>query len=484
MARLVGAVDVGTSRVKAVAVTAEGEVVRAEEVRLELSAGGGRAEHDPARLLRAVRWGLGRLREWGAACAGLSVYRGSVVAWERGGRPLTPVVTWMDRAGLTWRPPLPARLARLLPLLRTALLPGSPALTMGYLLERHGLRDGVCRGEVYVWTLDAFLAYSLSGRYVGDPASMGLTGLINPLTLRRLPLVARLLGLECVEEPEPLPHDEVLAEVGGVEVGPIIADQQAAVVGLGCARPGYVKVTMGTGVFVDAVVDGPRLPLSADLIPVLVLHARRSRLYGVEGFAAGVGASVDLAVELGLIRGYEELEEAVEPPSDAVAVPLLGGSRTPYLPEAGLLIAVLNPTRGRGELARAVAHGVAAVAAAVLRRVVGYVGAVREVRVGGGLARSRVLVQLLADYSGLELRVASDPYDSARGAAVLAARACGLADWPHEGEVRVRLRTVRPRGGGEVGSATYELLKRKLGAGLWRALRGYLDLLRLARSRS
>ncbi len=446
MRRLAGAIDVGTSRVKAVAFDAETlTLVRVYEARLTLRTGsGGKVEHNPHELMAAVRAAARRLREWGVCCAGISVFRGSVLAWERrDGKPLTMIVTWMDRRILYRKQPLRLRAASHLPLIGKALSPGSPALALKVLLEERGLLEQARKGLVLAWTLDAYIAYALSGRFIADPSSATLTGLLHPKTMRPLRIVESTLNLTGIEYPELIPHDGQLARVEGVDVGPIVADQQAAAIGLGCLNPGCMKVTMGTGVFADQVTGRPKLPSAKELLPVLMLYANGMRVYGVEGFAAGVGTAVETLVEAGLAE-YEELENVDEkPPEGVVVVPSLAGLRTPYAPWIGLTVVLTKPV-SRADMVSALSHGVALTAAAVALRVAGYAGDPNEVRVGGGLTRSRRIVQLLATYMGRAVQLSSDHYDSARGAAILATLAHGVRSLREVLEWRPRSVEIAP----------------------------------------
>jgi glycerol kinase len=235
---------------------------------------------------------------------------------------------------------------------------------------------------------------------------------------------------------------------------------------------------MGTGVFIDAVTGTPKLPLALDLIPVLILYTSRTRVYGVEGFAAGVGLAVELFRELGILRDYAELDRAEHPPHDVYVLPVLAGLRTPYAPWLGLVVAIPYPTASREEFVRALAHGVALTAAALLRRVASYVKDVRTVRVGGGLARSLNIVRLLANYSGYELEVVGQGFDSARGVALLAGYACGKLGWHVVENPPVKAKRLKPASVRRDAVLSFYKLLRMLGSSeLWYQLRSYLDLL-------
>ncbi len=442
MARLLGSIDIGTSRVKAIAFNEDFNPTRTVEWRLNITHRGVSAEQDPLELARAVKAAVARLREWGVCCIGVSVYRGSVLAWKVDGSPLTRIVTWMDRRTLCFKPSLLIRLASRLPVIGKAFRPGSPALAMKLLTDTMGLHETLKRGEALLWTIDAYVAHVLYGKPVADPSSAVLTGLIHPIKLEKIGFTASILGLKHVEPPEIKPHDEITGSVGGLAVGPIIADQQAASIGLGCLSKGCVKISMGTGVFVDAATVEPLLSPSTDIVTVLTLWIRSGRWYGVEGFAAGVGAVVDSLVELGILD-YELLGKCCrlgrdQPP--LIALPLTGGLRTPYIPEAEALI--VGPVTARESLCSATCRGIALLTAHIARRITGYVKAKGSVRVGGGLARSRPLVELLASLLAKHVERLPDGYDASRGAALLSAYVHGVIGKRELFNPPLRLETV------------------------------------------
>ncbi|MEB3861856.1 MAG: hypothetical protein GSR84_06515, partial [Desulfurococcales archaeon] len=316
-------IDVGTSGARLSVYREDLALESRLESRLGLRLHGGRVEQDPLELLRVFRELVGKASRLGCKVLGVSLYRGSVLAWSRG-RPLSGIVTWMDSRGVEeyYRLPPHVRLASILPGVGKAIKPGSPALAMRSLARSHpGAR---------VWSLDAFLAEALTGEFISDPGQATLTGLYNPYTLKPLTIVQRLLGLR-LEVPQLAYHDEPLTSIEGVQIGPLAPDQQAASIGLGCLRPGCIRATLGTGMFISAALEG-RPPLATgSLVPLVNLATRGERMYGVEGFAAGVGMVYEAFAKV--LGGFKEIEEKARKAREASpVVPVLAGLRTPYMP--------------------------------------------------------------------------------------------------------------------------------------------------------
>ncbi|BAN89697.1 carbohydrate kinase [Aeropyrum camini SY1 = JCM 12091] len=385
---------------------------------LPLILGGGRVEQDATVLIGRVREMLEKAGRSGCSVVGLSVYRGSVVAWRRG-EPLGGVVTWMDSRGLeeySRLPPL-ARLASKTPVLGKALQPGSPALVIRRLWLSHpGAR---------VWSVDGFLSDLLTGEFTSDPGQAALTGLISPYSLKPLASVIRLLGLGGLELPRLHFHDTPLSRVDGVAVGPMVADQQAASIGLGCLRAGCAKATLGTGLFIDAPLEGGLPLFTGDLIPVVNLALPGRVCYGLEGFAAGVGMVFDAFARV--LGGFGVLEEkALEPGDPAPVVPVLAGLRTPYRPLLRGAVLGVSPGFTAASLAKGLILGTLLTLLTIYRELAGRVGGFRELRIGGGLSRLGLLASSIASAVGVRVYRSVDYNDSARGAALVAGYASGV----------------------------------------------------------
>ena len=451
---LVASIDVGTSRVKLrIYDVDEGFAqIYGETVNAPLIRRGYVAEQDPIKLRDIVFHMLRVAAERGVKAVGFSVYRASVVAWEKNGTPLTGIVTWMDRRSLAVyeRLPLYLKLVSKLPVIGTVFSPGSPLLMMRHFLHQPLVGEAVRRGDAYLWTLDALIAYWVTGRFTADPSNAALTGLLDPRTLKPFPLIPRLAGLRKLELPEIALHDQVIGSWEGVSIGPIIADQQAASVGLKCLEEGCMKISLGTGMFLDyATGPKPLLGAGEGLVPLLLLYTSTTRIYGVEGFLAGPGILIDSLVS-SFFESYEDLARHAAMEEDAaLLVPSVAGLRVPYKPFMEGALLGITPKPSKPMLARGAVAGIALAATDIYYRLASAVGEPHTVRVGGGLSRLGPLIQLMCRWIGRPLEVSINPDDSARGSAMLAALASGLLEGLDD--VQVSLKTVEPEHKGEPG---------------------------------
>ena len=226
------------------------------------------------------------------------------------------------------------------------------------------------------------------------------------------------------------------AETTGLRIGtPVVAgggDQAAQAVGVGAIRPGIVALTLGTSGVVFASTDSCLIEPEGRLHSFCHALPNRWHLMGVMLSAAGSlqwyrdTFSPDVS--------FDELmsEAAVAPPGSEglIFLPYLSGERTPYPdPLARGAWVGLTLRHKRGHLTRSVLEGVAFGLKDSFALIQGAgLGAIEQVRVSGGGAKSALWRQIIADVLGAELVTVNSTEGAANGAAILASVGCGA--WP------------------------------------------------------
>jgi glycerol kinase len=433
-------IDEGTSAVKAVLY--DGDLRAVAEARREkplVHPRPGWVEQDPEVVLTAVVDAVAEILSVApdrvTAC-GLDHQGESVLAWDaETGRPLSPIVTWQDKRSQEILDRL-ERDGRGEEIVRRSGMPLDPYFSAGkiaWLLEHDdALASRLAAGTLRIGTVDSFLCDRLGAGFATDPSTASRTQLGAP------EWDPALLELFSVPR-EVLPAIEDTAGDLGVLSHPSwptelpltarCVDQQAALAGAGCVKPGLVKATYGTGVFVLAHAGDQRPQPTGGLVPTVAWRVDDRVEWAIDGGVFTAGALLEwLSRDLGLARDPAALAQAAATVDDAGGVrvlPALAGVGAPWWKsDARAVISGLTAGSRPAHVARAALE-------AISWRVADVVRAVREsvpvevLRVDGGLTRDPTLLQLQADFAGV--RVERGAVDAtAAGAAALAAVGAGL----------------------------------------------------------
>jgi glycerol kinase len=453
-------IDEGTSAVKAVLYDADlrplAEARREKTLSYPRS---GWVEQDPEEVLAAVVDAVAAvLREAPeeiAAC-GLDHQGESVLAWDaETGRPLTPIVTWQDKRSQEILDRLEAS-GRGEEIRARSGMPLDPYFSAGklaWLLERSSeVVSAREAGTLRLGTVDSFICDRLGAGFATDPSTASRTQLGAPVwdqvlleifgvPLELLPAIADTVGDLGV-----LRHPSWPMEL------PLRArcvDQQAALAGAGCVRPGLVKATYGTGVFVLAHAGTERPEPGGGLLPTIAWSVDGRLEWAIDGGVFTAGALLEwLSRDLGLASDPAALAAAaaqVDDAGGARVLPALAGVGAPWWrPEARGVIAGLTARTRPSHLARAALEAIAWRVADVLS-VVRETVPVEVLRVDGGLTRDPTLLQLQADAAGVTVQPGAVDATAA-GAAALAAVGAGL--WASTLEIADRVpagEAVKPR---------------------------------------
>ncbi len=229
------------------------------------------------------------------------------------------------------------------------------------------------------------------------------------------------------------------APLAGVALAGILGDQQAALFGQACLRPGQAKNTYGTGCFLLMNTGEKPFPSTSGLITTLGYKlGAEPAVYALEGSIAIAGALVQwLRDNLGLIRGADEIEalaKSVADNGDVYFTPAFSGLYAPHWrTDARGIIAGLTRFANRGHIARAALEATAYQTREVLDAMVRDSGvAMRELRVDGGMVVNELLMQFQSDILGVPVVRPKVIETTALGAAYAAGLAVGFWDSPAE----------------------------------------------------
>ena len=222
---------------------------------------------------------------------------------------------------------------------------------------------------------------------------------------------------------------QAAAEVTGLSAGtPVVAgggDQSAQAVGVGAVEPGIFALTLGTSGVVFATTEDALVEPQGRLHAFCHALPGRWHLMGVMLSAAGSlqWYRDTLAPGMDFDSLVEEARNITPGSEGLVFLPYLTGERTPHPdPLARGAWVGLTVRHERAHLTRAVLEGVAFGIKDIFTLIQqAGLGAIRQVRISGGGARSALWQQIIADVLGFELVTVNTTEGAAYGAALLAA---------------------------------------------------------------
>jgi glycerol kinase len=384
----------------------------------------------------------GKISASDLAAIGITNQRETVVLWDRRtGKPLANAIVWQDRRTATYCDAL--RAAGHGPMIqrKTGLVIDAyfSASKLRWLLDNvPGARARATRGELAFGTIDTWLVWKLTGGkiHVTDPSNASRTMLFNIVTGRWDPALLKLFRIPASVLPEVRSSSEVYGKatgiVAGVPIAGIAGDQQAALFGQACSRPGMVKNTFGTGCFM-LMNTGTRPIRSRNKLLTTVAWRIGSRTeYALEGSIFIAGAVVQyLRDSLGIIKKSSDVEPLARSVADTGGVyfvPAFVGLGAPHWDQFARG-AIVGLTRGSGSahIARAALEAIGYQVADVLAAMQADSKLkLRELRVDGGAVVNNLLMQFQADILRCPVVRPRVPETTALGAAYLAGLAVGF----------------------------------------------------------
>jgi xylulokinase len=422
--------DVGTSGVKALAVSGTGEVLARSEVGYGLSTPRpGWAEQDPVDWWRATERALAELELRDVAGIGLSGQMHGLVALDAAGEVIRPAILWNDQRTAEQCREIEQRVGfeRLVELTGNRALTGFTAPKLLWLREHEP--ESYARIARVMLPKD-YVRLRLCGEHAIDVADASGTLLFDVARRRWSDEVLAALEIPREWLPRVLESAEVSGTTpGGVPVAAGAGDQAAGALGVGAIAPGPASVVLGTSGVVFSALDAYRADAQARVH--VFCHAVPGRWHAMGVMLSAAGSlqwfrdTLAPGVEFGAL-----LEEAArwEPGAEGLTfLPYLAGERTPHAdPDARGAFTGLSLRHDRGALARAVLEGVAFGLRDCLD-VVRDVGASPEVaRASGGGARSELWLKIVASVLELPVERVAVEEGAAYGAAMLGGIAGGI----------------------------------------------------------
>lgn len=449
MTRYILAIDQGTTSSRAIIFNESGEVLsQAQQEFEQLFPANGHVEHRPKDIWQTcLDVSLAAINQQSLTpsdigCIGISNQRETTLVWEKtSGEPVYNAIVWQDRRTAEMCNQLKLQGHETLVQSKTGLLldPYFSATKLAWILDNvPGARRRAEQGELLFGTVDTYLLWQLTrGRsHKTDATNASRTMLYNIhngdwdqelLDLFRIPSIMLPQVCDCSAE-----FGSAVALGADIPITGIAGDQQAALFGQACFKPGMVKSTYGTGCFMILNTGEQPLQSRHRLLTTVAYQLQGKTCYGIEGSIFIAGAAIQwLRDGLKLINNAQQtqaLAENANPDTDVYMVPAFTGLGAPYWdPDARG--ALLGLTRDTG-IEDIVAAGLLSVCYQTrdLLEAMNKDGAdlPQTLRVDGGMVANGWFVQALANTLNCRVQIPATAETTALGAAYLAGLHLGI----------------------------------------------------------
>ncbi len=455
--------DQGTTSSRAIIFDKHGQIAaKAQYEFTQIYPKAGWVEHDPDEILRseyrAVADALidGGIEAKEIAAIGITNQRETTVLWNKNtGKPVYNAVVWQCRrtADMAKRIIEDEELKNYIKD-HTGLIVDAyfSATKIKWILDNcEEAREAAKNGNLLFGTIETWLIWKLTGGkvHVTDYSNAWRTMLFDVDKLCWDEYICDRRGIPMSILPTVVPSRQVygvvakgipgLEALAGVPIAGAIGDQQAALFGQACFRPGQAKNTYGTGCFLLMNTGGKRVISENNLLTGIAWGVDGRVEYCIEGSAFNAGSVIQwLRDELQIIESAPECDRLAESVPDAngiYLVPAFTGLGAPYwdMYARGCIVGITRGTNKR-HLARAVLESIVFQMTDLLEAMKADSDIeLTELRVDGGASVSDIMMQIQANMIETTVNRPKVVETTALGAAYCAGLAVGF--WSSRAEI-------------------------------------------------
>ena len=425
MTRYIGAIDQGTTSSRFIVFDRAGQIVAsAQEEHEQIYPRPGWVEHNPEEIWRRTQSVIAKAMEFAGlrpadlAAIGVTNQRETTVVWNKQtGKSVYNAIVWQDTRVADSVAEFAANGGQDRYRAKTGLPLATyfSGLKIRWILnEIAGARAQAESGDLLCGTVDSFLIWHLTsgangGVHITDVTNASRTQLMDITALQWDKEILKDFGIPIQMLPKIVSSSEVygrarLSAIEGVALASALGDQQAALVGQACFKPGEAKNTYGTGCFL-LMNTGPKPVLSKFglLTTVAYKFGDKPAHYALEGSIAITGALVQwLRDNLRMIANSSEIQtlaRSVDDNGGVYFVPAFSGLYAPYWKDSARgVIAGLTRYVNKGHIARAVLEATAFQVREVAEAMAKDSNIDLDfLRVDGGMVTNDLLMQFQAD---------------------------------------------------------------------------------------
>ncbi len=452
------AFDQGTTSSRSILFNQQGKIVStAQKEFKQIFPKPGWVEHDPTEIwstqISVATEALSSANTTARAVKGIGItnQRETTVVWDKTtGKPVYNAIVWQDRrtADICEQLKKEGHEASIRKKTGLVLDPYFSGTKVKWILDHvDGAREKANKGDLLFGTIDSWLVWKLTegNVHITDMSNASRTMLYNIHDLEWDQDLLKLLDIPDSMLPEVRASSEVYGESGkdvfasNVPISGIAGDQQAALFGQVCTKPGMAKNTYGTGCFMLMQTGEKPIQSKNNLLTTIAWNIDGKTSYALEGSIFIGGAVVQwLRDGLGIIKRSQDIEKlagSVDDTDGVYLVPAFSGLGAPHWdPFArGTIIGITRGTSA-GHIARAALDSIAYQSRDLLQAMESDSGIrLKELRVDGGASVNDLLMQFQADLLDVPVVRPTFTETTALGAAYLAGLATGF--WKNQKEI-------------------------------------------------
>ncbi|MEX2511685.1 MAG: glycerol kinase GlpK [Cyclobacteriaceae bacterium] len=452
------ALDQGTTSSRAIIFDKKGSIVAVAHKDFEqIFPQSGWVEHDPLEIwtsqasVATEAITKAKIKANQIAGIGITNQRETTILWDRHtGEPVFNALVWQDRRTAAYcnelkEKGLSEKISEKTGLIIDAYFSGTK---IKWILDNvEGVREKAEKGDICFGTVDSWLVWKMtSGKeHITDVTNASRTMIFNIHERKWDDELLELLDIPKSILPKVKSSSEVYAHTSGdllsakIPIAGIAGDQQAALLGQLCTKPGMAKTTYGTGCFLVMNTGEKPVKSNNQLLTTIAWQIGEKINYALEGSVFIGGAAIQwLRDGIGILNNASDSEKMAEglPDNDGVYfVPALTGLGAPYW-DQDARGAMFGITRGttREHMARAALESIAYQVYDVLKAMEKDAGEdTKELRVDGGATANNFLMQFQANLIQCAIKRPEIIETTALGAAYLAGLAIGF--WSNMEEI-------------------------------------------------
>ena len=451
MEKYILALDQGTTSSRSVVFDKKGNIVSvAQKEFTQYFPKPGWVEHDPLEIWSSQASTAAEATTkkgiYGAdiAAIGITNQRETVVVWDRKtGKPVYNAIVWQDKRTSNYCDELKSQGKSKLIREKTGLVIDSyfSGTKVKWILDNvEGARKKAEAGDLIMGTIDSWLIWNMTKGelHITDVTNASRTLLFNINTLEWDDELLELFNIPKSMLPQVKQSSEIYGSTNPnffaskIPIAGIAGDQQAALFGQMCTKPGMVKNTYGTGCFMLMNIGEKPIVSENNLLTTVAWSINGKTHYALEGSIFIAGAVVQwLRDSLKIIKKSEDVEKlaaSVDSTEGVYLVPAFAGLGAPYWNQHAKG-SIFGLTRGSTDahIARAALESVAFQTMDVLKAMEADSKiSIKELRVDGGATVNNLLMQFQADVLNTSTVRPKVIETTVMGAAYLAGLAVGF----------------------------------------------------------